>query len=81
MKCLKLKKHDAIFGRYPLCDMINNAIRYIIRGNYDLAIDELFRVILQADGYFHQDLGEKIIEAHNKTVNHFYEDKNHRDTK
>ena len=53
-------------GKYPCCDHINIAIRHILNGEYDDAIDELFRAILKADGYFYHDLADKIIEAHNR---------------
>ena len=60
------KKRDAVFGRYPCCDMINNAIRLIHDGNNDAAIEELFQVIQKAGGYLHEDLKTKVNEAHQR---------------
>lgn len=34
------KKRNAIFGRYPCCDMVNNAIRYILHDEKDSAIED-----------------------------------------
>lgn len=53
---MRTKKRDAIFGRYPCCDLINNAIRLILEGYSDDAIAELVTAIQKADGYFHADI-------------------------
>ena len=58
------KKKNAKFGRYPSCDMVNNAIRYIISGDYDDAIDELYLAITKSEGYFHEDIIEKVEQIH-----------------
>lgn len=63
------KKKNALFGRYPCCDLVNNAIRFILQGKTDAAIDELFFSILKADGYFHEDIAQDAIKAHNRIVN------------
>ena len=63
-----IKKKNAVFGRYPCCDMINNAIRFILQGETDVAIDELFVAILKADGYIHDDLEQEVYKAHNRVV-------------
>lgn len=60
------KKRNAVFGRYPCCDMINNAIRLIHDGNNDAAIEELFQAIQKAGGYLHEDLKAKVNEAHQR---------------
>lgn len=58
------KKKNAIFGRYPCCDMVNNAIRFIANGKAESAIDELYLAIQKADGYLHEDLVDTVNEAH-----------------
>ena len=65
---LKLQDKNANFGRDPSCDLVNNAIRFIINGKTDAAIDNLFRAILIADGYFHRDIADEMIDAHNRVV-------------
>lgn len=59
------KKKNAVFGRYPCCDMVNNAIRFIIDGKSDSAIEELLQTIWKADGYMHEDIADKVDEVHN----------------
>ncbi len=61
-----LKKKDARFGRYPCCDMINNAIRFISDGKYNHAIEELYQAIQKADGYLYEDLSGTVFEAHDE---------------
>lgn len=61
---MRTKKKNAVFGRYPCCDLINNAMRSIINGNTDLAIEELLQVIWKADGYLHEDITEKVMSVH-----------------
>lgn len=58
-----MKKKNAVFGRYPCCDMVNNAIRFILEGETDEAIEELWFAIHKAGGYFHDDIAAKAIEA------------------
>ena len=60
------KKKNAMFGRYPCCDMVNNAIRSIIEGKSDSAIEELLQAIYKADGYLHEDIVNKVYEIHNR---------------
>ena len=50
------KKKDAVFGRYPCCDLINNAIRFILDGKTDSAIEDLLQTIWKSGGYLHEDL-------------------------
>ena len=50
------KKKNALFGRYPSCDMLNNALRFINDGNIDSACSEIIFAIEIADGYFHEDV-------------------------
>lgn len=64
VKPVKIIKQDAIFGRYPCCDLINNAIRFILDGKTDLAVDELLQVIWKADGYLREDLTERVMNIH-----------------
>lgn len=58
------KKRNSIFGRYPCCDMVNNAIRYILHGDNDSAIEELRQAVLKADGYIHEDLKNDVQKIH-----------------
>ena len=51
-----VKKKNALFGRYPSCDLLNNALRFIRDGKVDVASEEIVRAIQKADGYFHEDL-------------------------
>ena len=52
---MKTKKKNALFGRYPSCDMLNNALRFIRNGNIDGAVEEIIFAIEKANGYFHDD--------------------------
>lgn len=60
---MNIKKKNALFGRYPSCDMLNNALRLIYKGKIDAACSEIVFAIEKADGYFHEDvvpIAEKI---------------------
>ena len=50
------KKKNAMFGKYPSCDMLNNAIRHIRDGNTESALMEIIHAIEKADGYFCEDV-------------------------
>ena len=65
---MRKKKRNAVFGRYPCCDLVNNAIRFILQGKTDVAIDSLFRAILTANGYIHEDIEQETYEAHNRAI-------------
>ena len=59
------KKRNALFGRYPSCDMLNNALRFIFRDeelskNELDAASEIIYAIQKAGGYFYEDLKEKV---------------------
>lgn len=60
------KKRNAVFGRYPCCDMVNNAIRHILHGDNDSAIEELLQTIWKADGYLHEDIEEDVWKTHKR---------------
>ena len=60
------KKRNAVFGRYPCCDMVNNAIRFILNGKADCAIEELLQAIWKSDGYVHDDIVCQVNEAHKR---------------
>ena len=53
---MNIKKRNALFGRYPSCDMLNNALRFIYNGNIDSACAEIVFAIEKAGGYFHKDV-------------------------
>lgn len=63
------KRRDAVFGRYPCCDMVNNTIRYILHGDNDSAIEELLQTIWKADGYVHEDLKNDVQKIHERIWN------------
>lgn len=50
------KKKNALFGRYPSCDMLNNALFFIKEGKIDIACEEIVFAIDKAGGYFHSYL-------------------------
>jgi len=52
---MNLKKKNQLFGRYPSCDMLNNALRFLRNGDTDDAITEIIFAIEKANGYFHND--------------------------
>ncbi len=51
---MNIKKKNALFGKYPSCDMLNNALRSLRDGNIDCAIEEIIFAIEKADGYFYE---------------------------
>lgn len=53
---MNTKKKNALFGRYPSCDMLNNALRFIYEGKFDAACSEIVFAIEKAGGYFHEDV-------------------------
>ena len=63
---MKYRKKNSLFGRYPCCDMVNNAIRHILDGHTDSAIEELLQAIWKADGYLHEDLTHRVNEIHER---------------
>lgn len=63
---MNIKNRNAIFGRYPCSDMVNNAIRLILEGKIDYAIEELLQTLWKADGYLHEDIKDKVNENHNR---------------
>lgn len=67
---MKTKKRNALFGRYPSCDMLNNALRFLFRNeehDKDHAMSEIIYAIQKADGYFYKDIEEKV-----KSFNEWY---------
>ena len=60
---MNTKKKNALFGRYPSCDMLNNALRSLREGKTDCAISEIIFAIDKADGYFHSDNLETVEKA------------------
>ncbi len=57
------KKKNALFGRYPSCDMLNNAIRFIDKGKIDEALVEIIYAIEKANGYIYEDLKPVVQKA------------------
>lgn len=60
------KKKNAVLGRYPCCDMVNNAIRHILNGHKEDAVEELLQVIWKANGYLHEDLENDVQKIHER---------------
>ena len=60
------KKKDAVFGRYPCCDLVNNAIRFILAGKTDAAVEELLQVIWKSGGYLYDDLKPQVNVIHER---------------
>ena len=56
------KEKNARFGRYPSCDLCNNALRFLLENKPDVAFGEIVLAITKAGGYFHKDLEERIKE-------------------
>lgn len=50
------KKKNARFGKYPSCDMLNNAIRFIRNGDTESAMMEIIFAVEKADGYFYEEV-------------------------
>lgn len=63
---MNIKKKNALFGKYPSCDMLNNALRFLRDGKTDCAIEEIIFAIEKADGYFHEDIADFVSEAKEK---------------
>ena len=57
---IKIKKSNAIFGKYPCCDLLNQALRFILDGKPELAKDDIVHAICKADGYFYDDVAERL---------------------
>lgn len=57
---VRFKKENAIFGRYPCCDLLNRALRFLLDGKSDLAKDDIVHAIYKADGYFYKDVAERL---------------------
>lgn len=57
------RKKSARFGKYPSCDMLNNAIRFIRSGDIESALIEIIYAIEKADGYFHEDIKPVVEEV------------------
>lgn len=58
-----VKKKNALFGRYPCCDLLNLALRCLAEGKTDIAIQEIIFAIEKAGGYFHEDNVQIVEEA------------------
>lgn len=58
-------KKSSKFGKYPSCDHLNNAIRYLQNSDTDNAMIEIIFAIDKSDGYFHKE-NEPIVEAARK---------------
>ena len=61
---LKTKKQNARFGHYPSNDLLNNALRYLLREDADIegAIQEIVYAIDKADGYICDDVKAELLK-------------------
>lgn len=66
------KHKNARWGSYPCCDFVNNALRFILDGEADCAVEELLQAIWRADGYIYDDLKERVNEVHKR----YWDDRN-----
>lgn len=60
---MNVNKKNALFGRYPSCDLLNNALRFLREGSTDEAIEEIVFAIEKAGGYFHEDNVQMVADA------------------
>lgn len=67
------KKKNAFFGRYPSCDHLNNALRFLKDGDIDDTILEIIFAIEKADGYFYEDV---VLFVEQKRSEYFNQNKN-----
>lgn len=59
---MNIKKKNALFGRYPSCDLLNNALRFLREGETNAAIEEIIFAIEKAGGYFHEDNAQMVAD-------------------
>ena len=65
---MRKKNRNAYFGRYPSCDLCNNALRLILNGKSDEAFKEIVHAIEEAGGYFHDDIAEIVQRSFNEQL-------------
>lgn len=65
---MNIKKKNQLFGKYPSCDMLNNALRFLQDGDTDNAIEEIIFAIEKADGYFYDDNIEMVKSFRQKWI-------------
>ena len=56
----RIKKVNAIFGKYPCCDLLNRALRFLLDNDSVSAAEDIVLAIEKADGYFYEDVAEKL---------------------
>ena len=56
----RIKKANAIFGRYPCCDLLNRALRFLLDNDSVSAAEDIVLAIEKADGYFYEDVAERL---------------------
>ena len=52
---MNVKKKNALFGRYPSCDLLNNALRFLREGKTDVAIQEIVFAIEKSRWMFSRE--------------------------
>lgn len=64
-KWIESKKNDKKYGKYPCCEYINNALRFLMKKVSPSDMDDTYKYVMQeivdgiicADGYFYKDVG------------------------
>lgn len=56
----RIKKENSIFGRYPCCDLLNRALQYMLDNDQVKAAESIVLAIEKADGYFYEDVAERL---------------------
>lgn len=56
----RIKKANAIFGKYPCCDLLNRALRFLLDNDFVSAAEDIVLAIEKADGYFYEDVAERL---------------------
>ena len=57
----RIKKVNAIFGKYPCCDLLNLALRFLLDNDIVSAAEDIVLAIEKADGYFYEDVAERLM--------------------
>lgn len=66
---------DGKFGDYPCADLLNNALRHLLKvdNNHevDYAISEIIHCLSKANGYYHDDIVQMLCAKDEKWKNYF----------
>lgn len=59
---MKIINKNKRFGTYPCCDLINNAILFMLEDKKDVAITELIHTLSKSNGYMYDNVKENLIQ-------------------